>query len=436
MHDLVRELAIFQSKRESFGTTYDDSHGVMQVESDSRRMSVLQCKNDTQPSIGQCRLRTFIAFNTSMGSFPWFRSESKYLAVLELSGLPIETVPNSIGELFSLRYLGLDKTKVKVLPKSVVNLHNLETLSLRGADCLYLPRGSKKLKSLRHIIMGKLLDGTFSSFKSFESMEPSEGLWSFMNLQTLGAVRASKAFVAKLASLSQLRTLSITGVRSIHCAQLCDSLSKMHHLSLLEISASNEDEVLQLETLTLSNRLKKLTLIGRFSEGTLKSPFCSNNGDVLHRFFLYWSQLSENPVPCLSELSNLTQIRLNKAYTGQEINFQTEWFPNVKTLSLLNLPHVNQICIHEGALVRLEELVIINLAELQDIPGLGHLKSLKETQFYDMHPDFVRNLEAARLEHIPISYYRTVRELNHPSQYIMFALFMPFSVCSITCTKF
>ncbi|SPT15788.1 unnamed protein product [Triticum aestivum] len=403
MHDLVRELAIFQSKRESFGTTYDDSHGVMQV--DSRRMSVLQCKNDTQPSVGQCRLRTFIAFNTSMGSFPWFSSESKYLAVLELSGLPIETVPNSIGELFNLRYLGLNETKVKVLPKSVVNLHNLETLSLRCADCLNLPRGSKKLKSLRHIIMVKLLDHTWLSFKSFESMEPFDGLWSFKNLQTLGAVRASKAFVAKLASLSQLRTLSISGVRGIHCAQLCDSLSKIDQLSALEITASDEDEVLQLETLTLSNGLRKLCLYGRFSEGTFKSPFFSSNGDVLHEISLRWSQLSENPVPRLSELSNLTEIVLSKAYTGQEINFQPVWFPNVKILFLLNLPHVNQICIHEGALVRLEELVIRDLVELRDIPtGLEHLESLKAARFFEMNPDFVRNFPAATLEHVPEVY--------------------------------
>ncbi|KAF6998702.1 hypothetical protein CFC21_014794 [Triticum aestivum] len=224
MHDLVRELAIFQSKRESFGTTYDDSHGVMQVESDSRRLSVLQCKNDIQPSIGQCRLRTFIVFSTSKTSSSLFQSESKYLAVLELSGLPIETIPDSIGELFNLKYLGLDKTDVKILPRSAVKLHNLETLSLQDTNCLHLPRGSEKLKGLQHIFMYKVLDKAFSVTNSVEPMEPFDGLWSLKNLHTLKAVRASEIYVAKLANLSQLRTLSIIGVRSIHCAQLCDSL--------------------------------------------------------------------------------------------------------------------------------------------------------------------------------------------------------------------
>ncbi|KAM3372939.1 hypothetical protein ACQJBY_019723 [Aegilops geniculata] len=407
MHDLVRELAIFQSKRESFGTTYDDSHGVMQVDSDSRRLSVLQCKSDFQSSIGQGRLRTFITFSISKASSSLFHSESKYLAVLELSGLAVETIPNSVGELFNLRYLGLDKTYVKKLPKSFLKLHNLETLSLQGAECVNLPKGFENLKRLRHILMFKWLDRGCLIFKYFEPLDPFEGLWSLKDLQTLKSVRASKVFIAKLANLSQLTVLSIGGVRSIHCAQLCDSLSKMHRLSALEISASNEDEVLQLETLTLSNVVKKLELHGRFSEGTLESPFFSTNGDALHKISLRWSQLAVNPVQRLSEFSNLTEICLSRSYTGQELTFDTEGFPNVKIIHLYDLPHVNQICIHEGALAHLEELVIRDLAELRDIPGLGHLKSLKETQFIDMHPDFRRNLQTAKLKHIPISYYRT-----------------------------
>jgi disease resistance protein RPM1 len=180
------------------------------------------------------------------------------------------------------------------------------------------------------------------------------------------------------------------------------TLSKIHHLSTLYIRTGNEDEELQLETLS-SNHLKKLILKGRLSEGTLKSPFFSTNGDALHEISLVWSQLAENPVPCLSEFSNLTKICLLKAYTGQELNFQPEWFPNVKTITLCDLPHVNKMCIHEGALVRLELLQIRDLVELQDIPtGLEYLKSLKEVLFSDMHNDFKSKFQAVNLERIPI----------------------------------
>ncbi|OEL33033.1 Disease resistance protein RPM1 [Dichanthelium oligosanthes] len=51
MHDLVRELAIFLYTKENFSTIYDDTHGVVKVGLNSRRVSVLQCNNDIQSSI-------------------------------------------------------------------------------------------------------------------------------------------------------------------------------------------------------------------------------------------------------------------------------------------------------------------------------------------------------------------------------------------------
>lgn len=320
MHDIVRELAISRSKKECFSTTYDDTHVTgEQVELDSRRVSVLRCKNGIGSSIHpSTRLRTLIAFDSTVKSSPpLFPSESKYLAVLDLSGLPITTIPDSVGELFNIKYLGLDRTNVKKLPNSVTKLHNLETLSIRGGQCLSLPGGSMKLKRLRHILISKMLDETWSSFISSESVEPFEGLWNLKELQSLHSVRASKIFVAKLGNLSQMRFLYITEVKSSYCAQLCDSISELRHLSKLEIRASNHDEVLQLDNLAVPNPLDKLTLIGPLSQGILESPFFSKHGDQLLRLELYRSQLVDNPTPRLYRLSKLSRIVLGSAYIGQ-----------------------------------------------------------------------------------------------------------------------
>ena len=141
----------------------------------------------------------------------------------------------------------------------------------------------------------------------------------------------------------------------------------------------------------------------------MKSPFFSTNGDALHRISLFWSQLVENPLPRISEFLSLTEISLRRAYTGQELNFHPGWFPNVKIISLRDLPHVNKIHIHEGTLVLLEELVIRNLVELQDIPtGVEYLKSLKDALFLDMHPNFKRNLPTTKLNHVQRALY-TIR---------------------------
>jgi disease resistance protein RPM1 len=94
---------------------------------------VLRCNKDLKLNIDPCRLRTLLLFDRTMLYSSWssfIPSKSKYLAVLNLSGLTFETIPHSVGELFNLKYLCLNDTYLKSLPKSVTRLHNLQTLSL------------------------------------------------------------------------------------------------------------------------------------------------------------------------------------------------------------------------------------------------------------------------------------------------------------------
>lgn len=169
MHDLVRELAIFQSTKENFSTTYGETNGAVKVGLSPRRVLVHQCNNGIESSLDPSRIRTFIfiAFRTSMASSSWYSSilsESKYLTVLDLSGLPIVTLPFSVGELFSLRFLCLNDTNVKELPRSFTKLHNLQTLSLQRTQVVKFPRGFSKLKNLRHLLFWNLLDAAYRSF--------------------------------------------------------------------------------------------------------------------------------------------------------------------------------------------------------------------------------------------------------------------------------
>uniref|UniRef100_A0A0A9JNT8 Uncharacterized protein n=1 Tax=Arundo donax TaxID=35708 RepID=A0A0A9JNT8_ARUDO len=66
----------------------------------------------------------------------------------------------------------------------------------------------------------------------------------------------------------------------------------MHQLSRLLTRACNEDELLQLDDLTFPNPLRKLCLFGRFSEGTMESPFFINHGNAFLRIRLLYCQLT------------------------------------------------------------------------------------------------------------------------------------------------
>jgi disease resistance protein RPM1 len=415
MHDLVRELAIKLSEKESFNSTYDDTPGVIEDVSDSRRVSVLRCNKDLKLNIDPCRLRTFLLFDTTMLYSSWSSlvpSKSKYLAVLDLSGLPIETIPHSIGELFNLKYLCLNDTNLKSLPKSVTRLNNLQTLSLERTQLSSFPRGFAKLKKLRHILVWKLLHTGSSSFNhSIGVGSANDNLWDLTELQTLDEVRASERFISNLENLVQLRSLYISDVRSKYCSQLCTSLSKLQHLLRLNVKACNQDEVLMLEALTLPPELQTLQLTGRLAEGVLKSPMFSAPGNTLVRLSLCWCHLTENPIPYLSKLSNLTSLQVKGAYDGQELGFHDGWFPKLKGMSLTDMEHITRIYIEKGALICLEYLKLDGLKELVSVPdGMEFLSSIQDVYFRSLHPRFRQNLqesvETGRLKHIPVMQFQ------------------------------
>lgn len=409
MHDLVREFAILMSKKECFNLIYDETCGVVQVGSDSRRLSVLRCNNDIGSTIDISMLRTFLVFDTNMPLPSWssfIPPTSKYMAVLDLSGLPIETIPDSVGELFNLKYLCLDDTSVKSLPKSVIKLQNLQTLSLKRTQLSKFPDGFAKLKKLRHLLIWKVQDTSYKSFSSVVGVEAFVGLWNLKELQTLDLVRASKELVGKLGNSTQLRALCIFYVRNSYCAQLCSSLSKMQLLTKLNLRASSENEVLQLEALASPPALQKLVLEGRLAEGTLESPFFSTCASTLTKLRLIWCQLTENPIPPLSKLSNLTALYLQRVYNGKQLSFRAGWFPNLKMIVIQDLLQVDQIQIENGALLSLELLALDGLKQLRDVPnGVEFLSSIREAHFSGLHPDFQGNLEISlqmgKLNNIP-----------------------------------
>lgn len=338
-------------------------------------------------------------------------SKCKYLAVLDLSGLPIETISHSIGELFNLKYLCLNDTNVKSLPKTVSRLQNLETLSLKRTQLIAFPPGFAKLKKLRHVHVWKLLDNAQSSFSQSLGVRTTDGLCNLKELQTLDEVQANEQFVSRMGDLAQLRSLYISEVRSKYCSQLCSSTSKMQHLIRLHVKASNHGEVLRLESLSLHSQLQTLELTGQLSGGVLQSPFFSAHTNTLVRLSLCWCNFAENSMPHLSKLSNLTSLRLRMAYTRQQLGFDAGWFPKLKGMALIDMACVRRICIEEGALISLEYLNIGGLGELAGVPdGIEFLRSIREVHFGTMHPDFSANLQESarirRLKHIPVMYRR------------------------------
>uniref|UniRef100_A0ACD5V059 Uncharacterized protein n=1 Tax=Avena sativa TaxID=4498 RepID=A0ACD5V059_AVESA len=301
MHDIVRELAIDLCHKDHFGVQFEEGKCGGSLQRDGRRLVVQKLKKDIQQSFsGIHGLRTFIALDKNMPSFtllPLLCDKSRYMTVLELCGLPIEKIPDAIGDLFNLRHLGLRDTKVKLLPKSIEKLSNLLTLDLYGSNIQEVPAGIVKLKNLRHLFVQKVNDRSYRVLRSRSGVCIPKGLGNLTNLQTLQALEAQDESVRQLGELTQLRSLRIWNVKGIYCERLCESLVQMPFLSYLDVGASDENEVLMLGALPPS--LQKLGLRGRLAEGTLlgESPLLQAAEKNLHELRLYWSQLREDPLP-------------------------------------------------------------------------------------------------------------------------------------------
>lgn len=333
MHDLIRELAIKLSEKECFSSTYDDTSGVIQIVSDSRRMSVFRCKTDIRLTLDSPKLRTFLAFDRTMlhcSSSHYIPAKSKYLAVLDLSGLPIETICHSIGELFNLKYLCLNDTNVKSLPKTVSGLQNLETLSLERTQLTSLPSGFAVLKKLRHLLLWKLQDTAQSSFTHSLGVRTTEGLWNLNELQTLDEIRANEQFISKMGNLSQLRSLYISDIKSKYCSQLCLSLSKMQHLVRLHVKAINQEEVLRLESLALPPQLQTLELTGQLAGGILQSPFFSGHANTLVRLSLCWCPSCRRPITISHQVFKFNKLAYEEGVHWEEAGVQCRLVPKVE----------------------------------------------------------------------------------------------------------
>ncbi|KAE8802386.1 Disease resistance protein RPM1 [Hordeum vulgare] len=352
MHDLVRELAIDLCKKNCFGVSYEDQCGGS-LEMDGRRLVLHKLKKDIQqPFSNMHQLRTVITVGDRKSSFtllPLLCNESRYMTVLELSGLPIEKIPDAIGDLFNLRHLSLRHSKVKMLPKSVEKLSNLLTLDLYRSDIHELPSGIVKLKKLRHLFAERVFDPYWRDLKCGSGVHISSGLGNLTNLQTLQALEAQDDSLRHLGELRQMRSLRLWNVKGIYCGLISKSLVHMRYLSYLSVNASDENEVLSLNVCLPS--LQKLSLRGRLAEGALdESPlFQAGGGQNLYELSLSWSQLREDPLPSLSRLSDLTRLEFSKVYNGEQLAFLAGWFPKLKILILRDLPKLSRLEIEEGA---------------------------------------------------------------------------------------
>ncbi|KAG8640117.1 hypothetical protein MANES_13G026200v8 [Manihot esculenta] len=326
----------------------------------------------------------------------------QFLLVLDLDG-EVEYLPNEVGDLVHLRYLGLVNSELNELPQTLGNLQKLQTLDIRMCGKLHgLPIGVLSIQNLRHLLMSRCInDG---------EIRVPKGIGTLANLYTCTGVYAGDGIASELGTLTQLRELGVKRVSEEHASELYAAIMKMKNLISLSLEAetayTDEDERLALfpefELFSPPPLVQELCLDG----GLVEMPVWLASMSNLTRLELYFSNLTEPPSTVLQFLPKLRHLSLHDAYRARCIDkefCQEGGFPELQTLNITSTFLVDWTEIVNGAFPRLRSLSF-NCSMLRFLPeGLQNISTLEELSLIPLHGDLARRLNSVenyKINHI------------------------------------
>uniref|UniRef100_A0A0E0LTF0 Uncharacterized protein n=1 Tax=Oryza punctata TaxID=4537 RepID=A0A0E0LTF0_ORYPU len=280
---------------------------------------------------------------------------SKFLRVIMIEGLNIGTeLPEAIGGMVHLRYLGTRCRSLRRIHPSIGNLKNLQTIDVRRSLVHELPCSFWKITSLRHVFGYKLIVPRWTS--------------ELKQLNTLNSVRALQDWDGSmLTRMVNLKLLDVTieeKLKEEKARKLSDNLNNLNNLTTLNLEGVDLP-ISSIFTAPSLQRLKTIKLTG-----TLLLTTPSSEIDKMT------TSLSDFQLPNLSELS-LSKTRLQQGFIGklgklpllskltlkdvscdgEELVFRPDGFRCLKKLAVNDTS--KRVVIEENALPALASLHII-----------------------------------------------------------------------------
>ncbi|KAL6876325.1 hypothetical protein ACP4OV_012897 [Aristida adscensionis] len=300
-----------------------------------------------------------------------FLQGSRFLRVIDLNGLKMQKLPNEIGNIIHLRYLGIRNSSLQELPSSMSKLDNLQTLDVRRTNVENIVDEFWEIKALRHVLAEKMWLPKFSVPLS--------------NLMTLNGMVPSNSWNENIFPLNYmicLRSLSLSGLSEIHTKALSTALKKLEFVVYLNLSG----DVLPSNMFTDSSmrRLQVLMLRGKL-EGVDDLP---SNRYILPNLALLQLHKSELSQPFIDKLANLPCLAelelLDGSYIDTTLLFSERGFQSLKKLKLRNLYSLEALVIEHGAMPMLSILAMYDCDKLKILDSLNGLEHLQEVVVYNM----------------------------------------------------
>ncbi|KAJ6734918.1 DISEASE RESISTANCE PROTEIN RP [Salix purpurea] len=383
VHDFICDM----SQKDQIFSVYESTHQVWPLKA-SHFVAIHGEIDNITPNPLPREIRSFHFFggrSNQTGILLNLVSKVKLLHVLDLQNIPIDTLPDEIGDLVELRYLDLRNTGLHELPSSLQNLCELQTLDVRNTPVRALPSGFDNLKMLKHLLLA-------DSYGNRVVKLDAEIMF-LKDLQTLAGVKLTQNVALGLNHLPKLLKLSVgevEGGKNSLC--LSESINQMKDLNSLTIKCAWRKEV-QIQISNPLDNLEKLRVGGWIRDLQMWISRLSS----LKYLHLWDCMLNQDPISSLQHLPNLVVLSLSKAFKGKQISCDNiAGYPKLKRLSIFHFEELAEWTkIEEGSMEKLQILTIGWCRKLKLPPrGLESLKDLETLQITRMSLEFAEEAKA------------------------------------------
>ncbi|KAF3336557.1 putative disease resistance protein [Carex littledalei] len=372
IHDVLRDWCIKEARKSGFFNinNIEKKSMVSATTSNDNRVAIHNKSLDglLVSSLGDPR--TILTFGTNLnGNYGKGFDRFNLLRVLDIQGSSgIRYVPEKIGELIHLRYLGVRNTEVAKIPSSIGQLLYLETFDARGTQITKVPISFWKIQSLMYVYLPCFLE-------EVPRNDITQNLHKLYMGFTLVYQRIKWMMLYEL--LQQQKNL----------VSLTIDLKGLPHKDELEFynqvgTVSNNR--IPIDSLFASKKeLQFLKLYGVIGRLSIEEEYFPHN---LIELTLKMSNILCDPMPVLGKLSCLTLLRLGiGSYRGTHLNCNGGDFPRLRHLSLEWRFIQEGWNVQHGSMPVLATLHINGCFYMHKIPiGLQHLVALKELRLSDI----------------------------------------------------
>ncbi|KAH6757316.1 hypothetical protein C2S52_023522 [Perilla frutescens var. hirtella] len=240
---------------------------------------------------------------------PSYWKHFEQLKVLDMEGFGLKILPETVGDLIELRYLGLRNNYIQELPQSLRCLKKLEVLDIFQNIMVEVPDILWEMDCLRHLYMSNII-----------CLKPLK-IDALMNLETLTYITVDDWTYEVSDMKNKMISLRRLGIEEVdensNVSKLFASLAELENLYYLILRGFRFRSMPSLDELGLLKNITKLKLKGCLT----RLPSATNFPPNIFSLSLVNSCLDEDPIPILEMLPQLSDLKLQNAYTGHEMSY-------------------------------------------------------------------------------------------------------------------